>query len=274
MGKAKSCTSEEREIILNLRKENYSYAEIAKKLKRSKKLVFDALKHWDFYKTVNNVPRKKRPRKTSAATDRKIIRLSKQDPLKSAVDIRKEVFSEEVTTVSVRTVQRRLVEHNLHGRVAREKPLLSKRNRLARLKFASEHINWTSKDWKRILWSDETKINRIGSDGRKYCRRPPGKEFDHKYTKPVVKFGGGSIMLWGCFGWSGVGPIYRVEGKMDQNQYLHILENVMEPYAEENLPVTWKYQQDNDPKIQLRGLKSGSSQKVWKYWNGHHAVQT
>lgn len=48
MGKAKSCTSEEREIILNLRKENYSYAEIAKKLKRSKKLVFDALKHWDF----------------------------------------------------------------------------------------------------------------------------------------------------------------------------------------------------------------------------------
>ena len=28
--------------------------------------------------------------------------------------------------------------------------------------------NWTVEDWKRVLWSDETKINRVGSDGRTY----------------------------------------------------------------------------------------------------------
>ena len=35
---------------------------------------------------------------------------------------------------------------------------------------------------------------------------------------------------------------------MNQIQYKNILENVMLPYAEENLSVLWKFQQDNDPK--------------------------
>jgi len=36
------------------------------------------------------------------------------------------------------------------------------------LKWALEHANWTVEDFKRILWTDETKINRIGSDGKVY----------------------------------------------------------------------------------------------------------
>ena len=34
--------------------------------------------------------------------------------------------------------------------------------------FAIAHQDWTVEDWKRIVWSDETKINRLGSDGRKW----------------------------------------------------------------------------------------------------------
>ena len=36
------------------------------------------------------------------------------------------------------------------------------------LKFAQYHENWTVEDWKRVLWTDETKFNRIGSDGKVY----------------------------------------------------------------------------------------------------------
>jgi Transposase len=44
-------------------------------------------------------------------------------------------------------------------RIARRKPPISERNRIARLHWAIEHVGWTIDDWKKILWSDETWVN-------------------------------------------------------------------------------------------------------------------
>uniref|UniRef100_A0A914DYF0 Transposase Tc1-like domain-containing protein n=1 Tax=Acrobeloides nanus TaxID=290746 RepID=A0A914DYF0_9BILA len=49
---------------------------------------------------------------------------------------------------------------------------LSKKTQKKRYKFAVEHQNWTVKDWKKILWSDESKKNRISSDGIAHVHRP------------------------------------------------------------------------------------------------------
>ncbi|KAG0865681.1 hypothetical protein G6F15_012852 [Rhizopus arrhizus] len=34
-----------------------------------------------------------------------------------------------------------------------------------RYEFARAHLSWTIDDWKKVIFSDETKVNRIGSDG-------------------------------------------------------------------------------------------------------------
>jgi len=53
-------------------------------------------------------------------------------------------------------------------------------------------------DWKRVLWSDETKINRIGSDGRSYTWKQWGAPLCDCTTTPTVKHGGGNnLMVWG-----------------------------------------------------------------------------
>lgn len=39
------------------------------------------------------------------------------------------------------------------------------RNRLA---FAWAHIDWTVDEWKRVMFTDEGIIRRVGSFGRKY----------------------------------------------------------------------------------------------------------
>ena len=58
-------------------------------------------------------------------------------------------------------------EVGMKAAVKRKRPLLTKKYMKERLDFAIAHKDWTVEDWKRVVWSDETKINRLGSDGRK-----------------------------------------------------------------------------------------------------------
>ena len=54
----------------------------------------------------------------------------------------------------------------LKALVKKKKQKLTQKQMKDRLDFAIAHQHWTVDDWKRVIWSDETKINRIGSDGR------------------------------------------------------------------------------------------------------------
>lgn len=119
---------------------------------------------------------------------------------------------------------------------------------MCRLKFAKDHLNWTAAKWGTVLFSDESKFNLFCSDGQQTVRRAKGTRLKPQYCTMTVKHGGGSIMLWGCFSAQEVGPLYEITGIMDRFQYKNILETVMLPYAEENMPLRWTFQQDNDPK--------------------------
>ena len=57
-------------------------------------------------------------------------------------------------------------------------------------------------------------------------------------------------MVWGCLGWESVGRLAEVEGKMNAEQYVDILENNLLPSMEES-GISLEdviFQQDNDPK--------------------------
>jgi len=242
MGRNTHCTPEERAQIQILKKQNKSQREIASFLNCSKKMVQNALKKKPTKESRG------RKRKTSQKLDRRIGHESKRNPFKSSKNIKIDLD----LNVSARTVRRRLQEQSLNGRIARKVPMLSKKNIKKRIDFANNHVNWIgdegSNKWRHILWTDETRINLFGSDGRNYVRRPPNTEFMSQYTKKTVKHGGGRIMIWGSFSWYGVGPIYWIKQNMDQHEYCNIMEKIMLPYATEQMPVGWILQQDNDPK--------------------------
>ena len=46
---------------------------------------------------------------------------------------------------------------------------LLKRHYKVHLKFVNEHKDMTVEDWKKVVWSDETKINFFGPDGKQFC---------------------------------------------------------------------------------------------------------
>lgn len=250
MGRNHHCTEDEKKIVQTMRNQGKSLREIAKSIGRSLHFVQNALSKKQKRETRG------RPKKTSPETDRRIVLMVKKDPFISSKAISAELCNE----ISPQTVRRRLLQAKLPGRIARKVPLMRQKNIKTRLEFAKEHLQWSGcegeKKWRNILWSDETKINLFGNDCQRNVRRPKGKEFHVKFTKKTVKHGGGNIMVWGCFSWNGVGPIFRIEDTMNASGYRDILENVMLPYASENMPLIWTFQQDNDPKHSSRLVKN------------------
>jgi hypothetical protein len=97
-----------------------------------------------------------------------------------------------------------LHQSGLYGRVARRKPLFSKKQMTAHLEFAKRHLKASKTMKNNILWSEETKIELFGYNAKCHVWRKPG-------NIPTVMHGGGSFMLWGCF--SGAGPrrLVRIE---------------------------------------------------------------
>jgi hypothetical protein len=134
--------------------------------------------------------------------------------------------------------------------VKAKKPYLKPAHRKARLAFAHKYRHWSIYDWKMVLWSDETKVNRFGSDGQVWVWKKKGEQLSDRTTTPTVKHGGGSIMVWGCMGWNGVGMLQEVEGMMDKHQYINLLAaGLAESRGKLGLEgQDFYFQQDNDPK--------------------------
>jgi hypothetical protein len=141
--------------------------------------------------------------------------------------------------------------------VKKKRPLLKKRHRQARLDFALTHQHWTVEDWKRVVWSDETKINRLGSDGRKWVWKKQGEGLSDRVVEGTVKFGGGNLMMWGCMLWEGPGFACKIDGKMDGDLYIKIMQDELgESLAYYNKrPEEVIFQQDNDPKHNCKKAK-------------------
>lgn len=83
----------------------------------------------------------------------------------------------------------------LVGRVARRKPLITDQNRLKRLNYAKQMLAKPFDFWNTVVWSDESKFNMFGSDGRVMAWMSRDEEFDPKCTVPTMKHGDGSVMV-------------------------------------------------------------------------------
>uniref|UniRef100_A0A8R1E6X6 DNA2/NAM7 helicase-like C-terminal domain-containing protein n=1 Tax=Caenorhabditis japonica TaxID=281687 RepID=A0A8R1E6X6_CAEJA len=89
---------------------------------------------------------------------------------------------------------------------------------------------------------DDEQLKIILNNGRPLTKYAP------QYQCPMVKHGGGSVMVWAFFSDTSMGPLKRIVGTMNRYVYEEILENTMRSWARANLGQSWVFQQDNDPK--------------------------
>jgi len=191
-----------------------------------------------------------RPRLITSRDERKVLRLITSNEAPTAIQAKEQLERDENIEVSTETIRRTLRRNGLVARTKIKKPYLKKTHRNRRFTFAKRHLHWTISDWSKVIWSDESKFNIFSSDGKEYCWKKVGEPLRDSHVKPTVKFGGGNIMVWGCFTSLGVGNLCKIDGKMDSELYRRILtEDFLGTLSWYNLNKEEViFQQDNDPK--------------------------
>ena len=198
-----------------------------------------------------------RPKKLSSKDALYIKSMFSRHQVQTSVEATRDFNKENEDPVSLSTVKRALHDTGMSAKRVIKKPMLTKKHKKARLEFAQKYKEFTEDDWKRVIWTAESKINRLHSDGKKYVwveskRDPkiPASDIDPRRVLPTVKHGGGNIMVWSCMTWEGPGFITKIDGGLNAELYVEILKDefmqTVEYYGIDK--DTYIFQQDNDPK--------------------------
>ncbi len=126
-----------KQAIIRLKKQNKPIREIAKTLGVAKTTVWNILKKKECTGELSNTKRPGRPQKTTVVDDRRILSLVKNTPFTTVGQI-KNTLQEVGVCVSKSTIKRRLHQSEYRGFTTRCKPLVSLKNRKARLEFAND----------------------------------------------------------------------------------------------------------------------------------------
>lgn len=104
------------------------------------------------------------------------------------------------------------------------KPLLTDKHKHDRLMFAQEHLAWTSDDWDRVWWSDETTVVAIPQKKKYQIWTLETMESSDLPTAPAVQGGGFKVMFWGAISKSGLGHLVPIRDTLTAKKYMELLE--------------------------------------------------
>ncbi len=110
--------------------------------------------------------------------------------------------------------------------------------RRCRVLWGKAHLKWTVSKWKSVLWSDESKFDiLVGNHGHCILRAKEEGDLPACHQRSVQK--PASLMVWGCISAYGMGSLYVLEGTMNAERYIKVLEQHMLP------SIRRVFQQDN-----------------------------
>lgn len=165
---------ERKHLIVRLRGEKKSLLEISQRAGCSLATVGRVLRRSKVPNGIALKPIPGRKRSTTAREDRQLLRLYYKDRTANATALKMrwrllapQFGTVHTRTVTTQTVRNRLRSFGLKNYVKRKKAPLNARQRNLRVDFCLRHKDWTTEDWRKVIFSDECNVEAGPSGG---CR--------------------------------------------------------------------------------------------------------
>lgn len=231
MPRGKVLSSEEIAQIVILKKENYSNRQIA-----SPRVINN------YFKDPENYGKNQKGRTGKATTERERRAILRE--ASNSASTARQIKASVGVSASIRTVQRVIKSsHHIQRKKLKRKPVLSLNHRDARLAFAHAHMGWTN-DWENVVFTDEKKFNLDGPDGYQYYFHDLRKNEVILSRRPASV---GTVMIWGAMTSKGVIDIVFLEGKLNAEKYINVLNKQITAIQQVMKGTNWIFQQDNSP---------------------------
>ncbi len=130
--------------------------------------------------------------------------------------------------LSVNTIRRAICRCQLKLYHAKRKPYVNMVQKRRCVLWVKAHLKGTVSKWKSVLWSGESKFDiLVGNHGRRVLRAKEEGDlpacYQHSDQKPA------SLMVWGCISAYVMGSLHVLEGTMNAERYIKVLEQHMLP---------------------------------------------
>ena len=199
---------------------------------------------WKRYKQTGDVQDEEgrgRKRKTTERDDILMVDQVLQRENETSESLNKRFKTSKGTSVSSRTIRRRLKEHALHYALPLSKPVLSEVQRKNRLEWAKKHQNM---DWSKVVFTDESTIM-LGTTKKRTWQLKGIPKIRHVFKHPA------RVHIWGCISKNGFGKLKMFTKNLDSELMcsiykIQLMSSVKKIFSLANQQ--WILLEDNDPK--------------------------
>ena len=250
MGKSRTELSEDiKKTVIDLKLAGHKTVSIVKLLNVPESTIRSIFNKYLTSGNVENLPRSGRPKKLSPCDGAWLTRHVKKNRNKVLRNITHE-FNESRNIqeqVGTKTVQRFLHANNMKRRVVRKKMVITEVNRKRRLSWCLSKRKLTVNNfWNTVIFSDESQVV-IGENHRIYVWRTPSEAYLPECMCPQRQRRV-AVMVWGCITYSGVGTLCMVEGNINAQKYIDIIDEHLWPVIAQHYPnKPYRFQDDNAP---------------------------
>ena len=136
------------------------------------------------------------------------------------------------------------------------------------MRWARRVLPWTLLNhWRQVVFSDEFRVTLFKCDNRIIVWRQDNERYIPEclqFTRPQNRIG---LMFWGCIGYGQCGHLVEVNGTMNRNDYIDVLQNHLLPSAIEifNQPnPNFIFQHDNASPHTARDTVRWLEQQDWQ----------
>jgi transposase len=143
---------------------------------------------------VNEVQKSGRPPIVTPRGKRQILKDITNHPF----DTVQTIAAKQPYRVSPSTIRKVAGSEQKHRRIARRKPHLSEKQMQTRLQWARAHEHWTDDDWNKVIWTDESIVERGEIKHKRYVWRSPGEQDDDDKIIGTYKSGRFTVGIWGA----------------------------------------------------------------------------